>query len=791
MNTAKTNNVQLSPPPFQDGLQVWSSTDGTPGSNSYHNASNAALVPADQDFGSCLEMLKTTGEQHLRYMGKTPISPGRYLKITARLKAISGNFPSVRIAGWAGATGDVNLPWVTQVGPLTELKNYGNVVEVTAIVGSGQRPEVDMVWGTTALYGHFGLDLKGKNGGLIRIDDLVIEDVTELYFQDLLKHVDVRDYGALGDGTTDDRSAFVAADAAAAGREILVPSGSYFIGRSLTLHAPVSFEGTLNMAETSVLSLTKQFDLPTYIRAFGDEERGFVKAFQSLLSDSDHESLDMAGRRVTINRPLDMARLSGRTSFAQRRVIRNGQLYAAGDSVWNSAKVTSQGSYSTYYQTRLSNVKNVVNIQVGSLVEGVGVGREVYVRAVDLSAQQVTLSQPLYAAEGTQEYTFTRFQYLLDFSGFGSLHKMCFSDIEFQCNVKANAIMLPQTGWLFQLRDCYVTRPRHRAITSIGTGCQGMLIDNCFFHTAENNKNAQDRESIVLNTNGNDVKLRNNWASQFRHFAVMSGSYNVISGNHIYQGDAVKDGLRLAGIVLAQANISTTIVGNYIDNCSLEWTNEHDATPDYNLGFGFLALSVTNNMFLCGDTADWFSYIVLKPYGTGHSISGLDISGNTFWVVNGKIDRVERVDTSFADIDYSKLHDIQIAGNSFHNIKAHVTNPVIKNHRQNSLDSTWRVNFDGALPFKGHARAVTSVVVTGTLKNGSNVTRYTSPSVQTSGGLRKMNLCCGGMNGWLAQSRSRRGSIIEWSILTRLQGCIPRRDELSLSDATAPLRWRP
>ncbi len=740
MNTANTNNVRLSPPPFQDGLQVWSSGDGTINSDSYHNAANAALVPADQDFGSCLELLKTTGEQRLRYMGKTPISPGRYLKITARVKAISGNFPSVRIAGWAGTTGDVNLPWVTQAGPLTELADYGNVVEVSAIVGSGQRPEVDMVWGTTALYGHFGLDLKGKNGGLVRIDDLVIEDVTELYFQDLLKHVDVRDYGALGDGTTDDRLAFVAADKAAAGREILVPSGSYFIGSSLTLHAPVSFEGTLSMAEKSVLSLTKQFDLPTYIRAFGEEELGFVKAFQSLLSDSDHESLDMAGRKVTINGPLDMARLSGRTRFAQRRVVRNGQLNAAGDSVWNSVKVTSQGSYSAYYQTRLSNVTNVANIQVGSLVEGVGVGREVYVRAVNISAQQITLSQPLYAAEGTQEYVFTRFQYLLDFSGFGSLHKLCFSDIEFQCNVKANAIMLPQTGWLFQLRDCYITRPRHRAITSIGTGCQGMLIDNCFFHTAENKQKAQDRESIVLNTNGNDVKLRNNWASQFRHFAIMSGSYNVISGNHIYQGDTVKDGLRLAGIVLAQANISSTIVGNYIDNCSLEWTNEHDATPDYDVGFGFSALSITNNVFLCGDTADWFSYIVLKPYGSGHSISGLDISGNSFRAVNGKIDRVERVDTSFADIDYSKLQDIRIAGNSFHNIRAHMTNPVIKHHRQNSLDTTWRVNFDGDLPFKGHARSVTSVVVTGTLKNGSNVTRYTSPSVQTSRGGKKDEL---------------------------------------------------
>ena len=86
---------------------------------------------------------------------------------------------------------------------------------------------------------------------------------------------------------------------------------------------------------------------------------------------------------MTINGPLDMARLSGRTRFAQRRVVRNGQLNAAGDSVWNSVKVTSQGSYSAYYQTRLSNVTNVANIQVGSLVEGVGVGREVYVREVN------------------------------------------------------------------------------------------------------------------------------------------------------------------------------------------------------------------------------------------------------------------------------------------------------------------------------------------------------------------------------------------------------------------------
>ena len=169
----------------------------------------------------------------------------------------------------------------------------------------------------------------------------------------------------------------------------------------------------------------------------------------------------------------------------------------------------------------------------------------------------------------------------------------------------------------------------------------------------------------------------------------------------------------------------------------MEWTNEHDSTPDYRVGFGFSALSVTNNVFLCGDTADWFSYIVIKPHGTGHSISGLDITGNTFRVVNGKIDWIERVDTIFSDIVYSKLHNIRIEGNSFHNIKTHVANPVTKVHQQSSPDSIWRVTFDGALPFQGYARSVTSVVAKGNLKNGSSITRCTAPNVLTSRGAGK------------------------------------------------------
>ena len=102
MNKAITDGLVLNPPAFGDGLAVWSSENGTPGSVSYDAVPTAAAVPGDVDFGGCLELLKTESVQRLRYMGETPLLPGCYLRVTARVKAVSGALPSVRIAGWAG-----------------------------------------------------------------------------------------------------------------------------------------------------------------------------------------------------------------------------------------------------------------------------------------------------------------------------------------------------------------------------------------------------------------------------------------------------------------------------------------------------------------------------------------------------------------------------------------------------------------------------------------------------------------------------------------------------------------
>lgn len=736
MNKAITDGVVLMPPEFGAGLGVWARGDGVPGSDTYQNVASAAFVPADQDFGGCLELLKTDSVQKIRYLGETPLLPGCYLRITARVKAVSGNLPSVRIAGWAGAAGGGHVNGVTEVGPSTTITNYGEVVEVSAIVGAGNRTGVDMVWGVQPIYGHFGLDLTGPNGGVVRVDDIVIEDVTEVFLRNILNVVDVRDYGAVGDGTTNDAAAFEAADADARGRRVLVSAGTYRLASSVTLESRVEFEGSVSMPDNAILSLTKDFSLPTYIDAFGgDEEMAFRKAVQSLMNNADHESLDLAGRRVSITAPIDVQQaVNNRTAYAQRRVIRNGQLRAESTGNWAPTVVTSQARYAADNRFRLTNVTNVANIPVGALVEGNGVGREIYVRDVNVAAQEVTLSQPLSDAIGTQSYTFTRFKYILDFSGFEKLDQFVLEDIEFQCQEEASGVLLAPLGTIMQIRDCTFNRPGHRGISSPGDGCQGMLVDYCQFISHEGGTLTQNRVSVAINSNANDVKIRNCRASQFRHFAVISGAHTTIANNHFFQGDESSNGLRSAGIVLCLRACNASITGNYIDNAFIEWTNEREPEPDFSGGFGFAGLSVTGNVFLSSNVAPWFSFLVVKPYGSGQFVNGLNVSGNTFRCVGTTMNRVERVDTSFSGLDFARMKKITFVGNTYHNIEFGAENPLVVAHSQNTHEQIWEVSADGRLPFNGYALDVDAVALRGRLRNESNVSRYDNPHTETRRG---------------------------------------------------------
>lgn len=740
MNKAITDGLVFTPPPFSAGLSNWSSGDGTVGSPSYQGSSNAALVPADQDFGGCIELLKTAATQKLRAYFQTPMVPGCYLQVTVRIKAISGNFPDVRIAAWAGNASDANVA-VPQTGPTVTLDTYGKVVTLKAIIGSGNRPGVNMVWGTVPLSGHFGIDLLGATGGTVRIDDIEIEDVTSVFQRVMMDWVDVRDFGAVGDGTTPDHLAFLAADAAAAGRTVLVSAGTYFLGDHVTFAAPVRFEGTVAMPANKRLILEQNLDLDTYAKAFGNDLTGFERGLQALFNGSDHVTFDLNGRRLDIDRPVDVAAVvSGISSYANRRTLRNGQINATASTNWNAATVTSQATYSAAANLSLTGVTNAANILPGALVTGSGVGREIYVTSVNVGASTLTLSRPLVNAVGTQVFTFTRFRYMLDFGGFSRLDRMELADIEFQCNGNASAILLAPTGITFRISDCAINRPLNRGITSTGTGCQGMFIDRCQFLSNDQGLPVANRTSIGFNINANDCKIRENRAVKFRHWAVVDGSGHMILGNHWFQGDDEPAGVRMAGLVLASTNIATTIANNYVDNSFIEWTNEHDEAPSFSSEYSFGGLSIIGNIFIASNVGSFFRWLVITPRGPGHYIQGLTVSGNSFRPFNATVDRVEAVDTTYATLDFSRFRNVVFHENSFNGINQATISPVMIEHQQNTAATTWTVDAAPWMPFGARARSVQAIVAEGQINGPASEVRSDMPWARTEQGLTQQQV---------------------------------------------------
>ena len=228
--------------------------------------------------------------------------------------------------------------------------------------------------------------------------------------------------------------------------------------------------------------------------------------------------------------------------------------------------------------------------------------------------------------------------------------KGCF---EFQCNNLASGILLAPLGAVFEINECSISRPGTRGITSHGAGCHGMLIDRCYFLSSEDGETVANQTTIAIYAHVNDVKIRKNRATRFCHFAILGGGRSLFMGNHFFQGDTVASGIRTAGLVIANADVSSITSGNYIDKCSIEWTSEYDPAPEFCSKLSFSALSVADNEFLSGDITPWFSYIMMKPRGVGHFLKGVSSSRNCFKFLGVAIDPVERVDTSFADLEYS------------------------------------------------------------------------------------------------------------------------------------------
>lgn len=132
-------------------------------------------------------------------------------------------------------------------------------------------------------------------------------------------------------------------------------------------------------------------------------------------------------------------------------------------------------------------------------------------------------------------------------------------------------------------------------------------------------------------------------------------------------------------------------------------------------------------MFTTNDVVDWFNFIVIKPYGPGHFINGFAVVGNVFRSLNGRIDRVEHVDTTFADLDYSRTRCFEFSANTFHNVNEPVANPATLSLEQQTAAATWVLETRNALPFEGYALSVESVMPAAAITNASNAAVYNLP----------------------------------------------------------------
>ena len=312
--------------------------------------------------------------------------------------------------------------------------------------------------------------------------------------------------------------------------------------------------------------------------------------------------------------------------------------------------------------------------------------------------------------------------------------------------------MLSAEGNTLIFRDCHFNRPSHRAITSFGEGCSGLTLERNQFISDEESAQVANRETIAVNTNANDAKIKDNRVVRFKHFFVTSGANHIITGNHIFQGDNVDSKEKTAAIIIADPFQGITISDNYIDNCYIEWTNEHFAFPDVP-NASFSGITISGNTFYGSAANPWFKFISIKPYGSGQYLNGINISDNNFKMVNDTIDDAVGVDTTFADLDADRAREFTMTNNTFGNISNQVGNPVSVEITQSSASSTWSKDVGDALPFNMKARYVTAVASLGEVETNTGTNVYDMPAITTEAGPNDTEI-------QLRWSTNVRGSVI-------------------------------
>ena len=105
-----------------------------------------------------------------------------------------------------------------------------------------------------------------------------------------------------------------------------------------------------------------------------------------------------------------------------------------------------------------------------------------------------------------------------------------------------------------------------------------------------------------------------------------------------------------------------------------------------------------------------------------------------FRTVNCTVDRIEKVDTTYATLVFTSFRNVIFEANSFNGITQATASPVLIEHTQNTESATWTVDSGGYLPFGSRARNVVGLVAEGAVTNSADAAVYTNPYVAVEQG---------------------------------------------------------
>jgi hypothetical protein len=236
--------------------------------------------------------------------------------------------------------------------------------------------------------------------------------------------------------------------------------------------------------------------------------------------------------------------------------------------------------------------------------------------------------------------------------------------------------------------------------------------------------------------NSNDVKIRDNHAVRFRHFIVMSSSLAIITGNHFWQGDPAPVRNLTAGIVLTDRRSNCTISANYIDNCFIDISSEHNSISDGSATsptFGDLV--IISNIFVASDVPTWFTFLRISPFGNNHRISGMNVTHNTINLLGGSvIDRIESLNLANGTIDHNATEEVVFEHNVFNGVTQRTENPAFVQIVQSTAVASWDYSHAAGAPFGGRVLSASSVAHLGPILSASNVKQYTAPYIDVNQG---------------------------------------------------------